>query len=90
MDNYFNEIISLLVDKRFTEAYELGKEMLDFFWANCKYYRNSDIAGMDYIRARRYYDYAGRKMVEQSRRETEIFKNFCDWLIQLNKELVDS
>ena len=90
MDNYYKKIISLLVNEKYTEAYELSKEMLDFFWANCKYYRNSDIAGMDYFRARRYYDYASRKIVEQSRRETEYFKNFCDFLIRLNEELVDS
>ncbi|MBP5597841.1 MAG: hypothetical protein J6Y02_20905 [Pseudobutyrivibrio sp.] len=90
MDTYFKKIIFLLVNKKYNEAYELGKEMLDFFWDNRKYYRNSNIAGMDYVRARRYYDYSSRKMLEQSRRETEMLKDFCDFLIQLNKELVDS
>ena len=90
MDNYIKEIISLLVEKRFAEAYELSKEACGYFRCNCKYYKNVDICRADYIRVHRYYEYASKKMLEEKRLETEMFKNFCDRLIQLNKELVDS
>lgn len=90
MDNYFNEIISLLVEKRFTEAYELSNAMRERFRCNYKYYMNDDICRADYIRIHRYYEYAGKKMLEEKRRETEMLKNFVDRLTQLNKELVDS
>lgn len=89
MDKYCNEIISLLINKKYMEAYNLGREMLDFFWHKNDY-KNRDIAVMDYMRASRYYEFASKRMLEEKRRETEMFEAFCKKLIEINKELVDS
>lgn len=85
---YFNELIKLLNEKKYKNACELVDEMRDVHKNNCKEhkYTNMEIAMMDYSRIHRYYEFANDRHLRQMRKETELFRQFCEDFVKIVEE----
>lgn len=88
MDMYFNKLIRLLNEKKYKDACELVDILKKMHKNNCKEHRytNLEIAMMDYSRIWRYHEFANDRHLRQIRKETEMFKQFCEDFVKIVKE----
>ena len=88
MNEYFNQLIKLILDKKYKEAYELSEKMHDIFKNKCKNgeYTNVEMARNDYFRWYSYHETASKLYVRQMHRETMEFEKACNNIMQIIKE----